>query len=589
MLSVLGRGAMGMVFLAEQLDHDGETLREVALKTILPSEHGDAEVATQMGQRFLREIRIAARLSSPHTVIVHDSGKTDEGELYFSMELVRGDTLRQLIARHGPLGAERAAGIAIQICEALAEAHAGEQPIVHRDLKPGNIFVQHRDGRDWVKVSDFGIAKLLGADSSGLTGTGLSPGTPLYMSPEQWRGGAIDACSDLYALGVILHEMLHGEPPFDGEPHVLMYKHLDEAPPPLSDAVPEALRKIVALLLEKDPWERPQSASDVRRALEQAVEGGSADDATEIALAGSRRDDATRRDERATATIPVAPEAQAGRTITMPGRSADSSTRSQPVAMPAASPARSQVIPAAIGVAAVAALVWLVASRLTGLTSPEPVVEMPVMRRPTTPVATARPPEPPPTVAPSPVPTADAASERRDRLKRLLAMADANMSRRRFTTPPGDNATELYEQALRLDPRNDDALAGLRRIEREYIRRSDEALRRDDIAGAEAELAKAVRVSPESVEVQDALRAVARRKEELRIAAFTPTPTATPQPTATRPPAPPTMPPLPPGGCDLRIDPECRGPGGRPDGEEGPGGFRGRPPGGFGGPLRPPR
>ena len=248
--SVVGKGAMGVVYRAEQLGPEGAALRDVALKTIHPSQLDDPALATNAGQRFLREVHVTARLSSPHTVVVYDAGRTDDGELYLAMELVSGGTLRDLVNREGKLPAERAIRIACQICDALAEAHGGKQPIVHRDLKPANIFIQSRDGRDWAKVADFGIAKVAGSEDSGLTATGLSPGTPLYMSPEQWQGKEdVDGRSDLYALGVILHEMLSGGPPFFGAQHVVMHHHMYESPPELSAEVPAALRSIVRQLM----------------------------------------------------------------------------------------------------------------------------------------------------------------------------------------------------------------------------------------------------------------------------------------------------------------------------------------------------
>ena len=268
---------MGVVYLAEQLDVGGGKLRDVALKTITPTESTSADLAHQISQRFLREVRIAARLASPNVVTVYDFGKLDDGELYFTMEVITGETLRDVLRREGPLSPRRAATIAGQICDALSEAHAGHEPIVHRDLKPANIFVQRRYTEEWVKVADFGIAKILGSDTGGLTATGSSPGTPIYMSPEQWRADAkIDGRSDLYALGVILFEMLSGAPPFSGEPHALMYRHLNEAPPPLPASVPEGLRGVISLLLAKAPADRFSNARAVRRALENALAGPAA-------------------------------------------------------------------------------------------------------------------------------------------------------------------------------------------------------------------------------------------------------------------------------------------------------------------------
>ena len=162
-------------------------------------------------------MRVTARLRNPHTITVHDTGQSEVGQLYYAMELVEGPTLRGVLRRFEPLPVGRVVSIIGQVCEALAEAHGLPEPVVHRDLKPGNIFIENRQGQEWVKVGDFGIAKVVGEHSSGLTHTSASPGTPRYMAPEQWKGKAIDGRADLYAVGVMLYELLTGRAPFAGE------------------------------------------------------------------------------------------------------------------------------------------------------------------------------------------------------------------------------------------------------------------------------------------------------------------------------------------------------------------------------------
>jgi|SRR5581483_1925442 len=198
LLSVLGEGARGVVYRAAQLDAEGQTLREVALKMVQPSFSRDPDFT----RRFLREVRVTARLRNPHTITVHDTGQSETGQLYYAMELVEGLTLRELLRPHGSLPVERAVRIVGQVCEALEEAHSLPEPIVHRDLKPANIFVETQQGQDWVKVGDFGIAKVIGEHTSGLPHTGASLGTPRYMAPEQWKGKTIDGRVDLYAVGI---------------------------------------------------------------------------------------------------------------------------------------------------------------------------------------------------------------------------------------------------------------------------------------------------------------------------------------------------------------------------------------------------
>lgn len=270
-IAPLGQGAMGVVYRAEQLDIENHVLREVALKTLRPELSRDPDFS----RRFLREVRVAARLRNPHTVTVYDSGLDNEGQLFYTMEIIHGRTLKEAMQSSGPLPAPRAVCIVSQICEALAEAHGLPEPIVHRDIKPANIFLEQQQGEDWVKVGDFGIAKVLGEETSGLSHTGVSPGTPRYMAPEQWMGKEIDGRADLYALGIMLYEMLTGTSPFvtsDGAMG-LMYQHLHNTPRPLPPMVPAAIRLQVEQMLAKAPQDRPLSPTLVRRALEAALSG----------------------------------------------------------------------------------------------------------------------------------------------------------------------------------------------------------------------------------------------------------------------------------------------------------------------------
>ncbi|MGE0825712.1 MAG: serine/threonine-protein kinase [Candidatus Binatia bacterium] len=271
LLSVLGEGAMGVVYRAEQLDVTGHPLREVALKTLRRELSADHDFA----RRFLDEVRVVAQLRSPHVVMLHDVGSDEEGGFYYTMELVRGDTLKDLLRRNGPLAVPHAVHLTGQVCEALSEAHGLPNPIVHRDLKPANIFVEKRRGEDWAKVGDFGIAKVIGEQATRLTAVGTSsPGTPRYMAPEQWKGEEVSNRTDLYALGCMLYELLNGNPPFaaqGGGIQSLMYQHLTQPPPPLPPTIPPAIRSMVERLLAKEPADRPQDALTVSQALESAL------------------------------------------------------------------------------------------------------------------------------------------------------------------------------------------------------------------------------------------------------------------------------------------------------------------------------
>src|SRR5260370_4120924 len=197
----LGHGGMATVYLARDLKHD----RAVALKVLRP------ELAMAVGsQRCLREIKIAARLQHPHILPLHDSGDAS-GFLYYVMPYVAGESLGDSLQRDGPMPVEEAVRLAREVAGALEYAHT--QGIVHRDVKPANIMLQ----AGHAVVTDFGIARALSeAAGSQLTRTGIALGTPLYMSPEQAAGDAVDGRSDVYSLGCTLYEMLSGRPPYAG-------------------------------------------------------------------------------------------------------------------------------------------------------------------------------------------------------------------------------------------------------------------------------------------------------------------------------------------------------------------------------------
>jgi serine/threonine-protein kinase len=266
-LGPLGRGGMGVVYRAWQLS----TERPVALKLLPPDAAGDPQAMA----RFLREAKVTASLRSPHTVTVHDFGRLPDDSLYFAMELVEGRTLARTIAEEGRLSPGRALEIVIQICLSLEEAHA--RGLVHRDLKPANVMVTPIGaGREFAKVLDFGIVKTPGAE---LTAPNTNPGTPAYMAPEQIKAGAVGPATDLYAVGVILFELLAGRRPFEADSSVaLMMRHLQEPPPRLGDVAPDlralpALESIVQRCLAKDPAARPSSAAALRAELEHAAHG----------------------------------------------------------------------------------------------------------------------------------------------------------------------------------------------------------------------------------------------------------------------------------------------------------------------------
>jgi serine/threonine-protein kinase len=203
--SVLGQGGMGMVFRAMQTS----VQRPVAVKTLNPS----LAAAPQFFERFRREAEIASRLRHPNIITIFDFGRAPDGTCYFVMELLQGESLKEVVKRTGPMTLRRAVSLVEQACQGLAHAHA--EGCVHRDLKPHNIMVQDLGGRDFVKVLDFGLVKAMETEEEEqLTSTGQVLGTPQYMPPEQAGGEAVDPRSDLYSMAGVLYFCLTGSSPF---------------------------------------------------------------------------------------------------------------------------------------------------------------------------------------------------------------------------------------------------------------------------------------------------------------------------------------------------------------------------------------
>ncbi|MET7615839.1 serine/threonine-protein kinase [Streptomyces sp. NPDC005408] len=265
--TVIGQGGMGQVWTG----YDARLDRRVAVKLLRPDRMAAPTAADEMRRRFVRECRVTAQVSHPGLVTVHDAG-SDEDDLFLVMQYVEGADLADHLAEHEPYPWQWAVSVAAQLCAVLAAVHA--VPIVHRDLKPRNVMVKP-DGT--VTVLDLGVASVIDMDTTRLTHTGSPIGSPAYMAPEQAMGGAVGPYTDLYALGVLLHELLSGNVPFAGSTALgVLHRHLYEPPLPvrrLRPEIPEPLEALVLRLLAKDPQHRPAGAHEVYEALVPLLPG----------------------------------------------------------------------------------------------------------------------------------------------------------------------------------------------------------------------------------------------------------------------------------------------------------------------------
>jgi serine/threonine-protein kinase len=265
---LIGEGGLGLVVAARHLHLD----QVVAIKTLRPNALSSKGVA----ERFLREARLAAKIRSEHVVHVYDVGTMPDGTPYMVMEYLAGTDLGRQLNASGPLPVDKAVDYVLQACEALAEAHIAG--IVHRDIKPDNLFIATGSGgKSILKILDFGISKMstrhMSTSGNELTEAGDKFGTPVYMSPEQLLSARdVDARADVWAMGVVLYELLTGKLPFDGDLPVLCSAILTKPHTPLATArpyLPEALEDVIGRCLEKDVEKRFQNVAELAQELRQ--------------------------------------------------------------------------------------------------------------------------------------------------------------------------------------------------------------------------------------------------------------------------------------------------------------------------------
>jgi eukaryotic-like serine/threonine-protein kinase len=301
---LLGEGGMGAVYLGEH----PVIGRKVAIKVLHTALAADKDIVA----RFFNEARAIHLIAHPNIVEILDFGQTPDGQPYFIMEFLTGEALSEIVSR-GPMAAPEVAHLADQMCRALSAAHA--KGIVHRDLKPHNIQIIEKDGSPFVKILDFGVAKILAApdgSQSVKTRTGSLMGTPIYMSPEQCKGaGLLDHRTDIYSLGVLLFEMLAGRPPFMAEGiGELFAKHMLEEAPNLLDFAPQTPAPMAAAVmksLNKELEDRFSSMEEFRKGLAGEIKVASAPGR---APAGMGKRPAVSGGPRQTVATTMSPQAQ---------------------------------------------------------------------------------------------------------------------------------------------------------------------------------------------------------------------------------------------------------------------------------------
>jgi serine/threonine protein kinase len=400
--AVVGRGGMGVVYSATQPVIE----KRVAIKILNAQYSADPALV----RRFTDEARAVNRIRHPNIIDIFSFGQLGDGRHYFVMEYLEGSTLGARLEK-GTLSLDEAPVFLAQICDALDAAHA--ENIVHRDLKPENIWiVTPRRGRPFVKLLDFGIAKLIAAADQSSTQTGAVMGTPHYMSPEQCHGRAVDHRTDIYAMGVILYRFYAGRLPFEGETFMeVLTKQVTLAPDPPSrhTSIPPALDQLIMRCLSKDPAGRPQTARDLGSELEAIF---------------------------STSSLPLAISTPPIGVSTTLGASASEIPRQ--VAPAAIAPAGRNRVWAGVAAGLVAVVLTIVILAASHHRQPQPSLQMaggPPVTQPQ-PAATA------PPVAPAPTVTTPVAAAPTRREPAPTGDAPATPKKQRRTTTKSDRPTE---------------------------------------------------------------------------------------------------------------------------------------------------
>jgi len=467
-IKLLGEGGMGAVYLAEHFAIE----KKVALKVLHPEYATKGDIVT----RFQQEAISASRIKHPNVLEVFDFGQLDSGSFFLAMEFLEGNDLADEIQKNRVLAPDVGLRFALQICRALAAAHA--KGVVHRDMKPENVFIQRTaDGESIVKIVDFGIAQLrtneeaaAGAKQRRLTRTGMIFGTPEYMSPEQAAGRHADLRADVYAVGIILYEMFTGAVPFTGETFLaVLARHLNDVPPAMSAVYPELgispeFQAVILRALEKSPDARFQTMTELSQALGATPEArGVFSSRAAIASSPTQfqeyQDVATGaftapqfRDHGPESRAPTAPQGLSAPALSAPalsapalsgagpapnltvGRRDDATTRADTQAATATTVAptssRSAMLFVVIGLSVVGG-----GAAIYGLRSgaaPAPAVTAEPARPAPSPAPTAASPPPTPVAAPAPTPAASVAPSNGIRLTVVTDPAGATLMKDGF-------------------------------------------------------------------------------------------------------------------------------------------------------------
>jgi serine/threonine-protein kinase len=453
-LELIGRGGMGEVYRAKHLTLE----RDVCVKVLKEAKTGPRDAL-----RFQREAQAAGRLRSAHAVQIIDAGRDEaDGLLYIAMELIHGRNLKRLLAEEFPLGEERICHLVEQVLAACAAAHA--QRVIHRDLKPANIMIEPRvEDPDFVKVLDFGVAKIQEPEFVSITNVNATCGTPAYMSPEQALGETLDGRSDLYSVGVILYQLATGRLPIEGRtPLEILKRHQTEMPIPPRVRRPEVnisaeLEALILRALEKDPARRPPSAEAFREAL--LHHGELLRERRERTVLSERSLPPVDRSE--TTVLEAAPAAPPEVEAVDPS---DSAPKTLPDRSDHQPPPRGRsrfFVGLGLGVATIALGVFWLASAKTTLPMAPPAAPSHPAVIPSSPI---------PAVAPAPMvarpdapaersdvsPAEDEAKAKKEKARRLVYKADPAYFEENF-----DLAERLYREAIEADPDFSDAYYGL--------------------------------------------------------------------------------------------------------------------------------